>query len=55
MKEVKMHFWGWLLLFATNEVYFRSLTGIPGAVTRGSVSQMFHLENIRKGGWNAGA
>lgn len=38
------------------------MKSIPGAVTRGSVSQMFHLENARKRGgvgagamvWNAG-
>lgn len=39
---------------ALNELSFRSLKGIPGAVTRGSVSQIFHLENARKWGWNAG-
>lgn len=38
------------------------MKSVPGAVTRGSVSQMFHLENARKRGgvgagamvWNAG-
>lgn len=40
---------GWLFLFVISEMWFNSLKDIPGAVTRGSVSQIFLLNNAGKG------